>query len=88
MYTCEYMHVYQEFQSVSTRKSINICELELHGFIYERICDIIYIYISCEQMYVYKEVLTVSTPKGKDICEFAKHRFIYNRIYDITYVYL
>ena len=37
MYTCEYMQVYQEVLSVSTRKSINICELEPHGFIYEPI---------------------------------------------------
>ena len=74
---------------MSTPKSINICELEPHGFLYERICNMIYIYIySCEQMYVYKEVLTVSAPKGKDICEFAKHRFIYDRSYDIAYVYL
>ena len=43
--TCEYIRVYQEVLSVSTPKSINICELEPHGFLYERICNMIYIYI-------------------------------------------
>ena len=45
MYTCEYMHVYQEVLSVSTRKGINICELFQHGFIYKRICDMIFVYL-------------------------------------------
>ena len=50
MYTCEYMHVYQEVLSVSTRKGINICEFAKHGFIYERICNMICMYI---YIYVY-----------------------------------
>ena len=48
MYTCEYMHavsVYQEVLSVSTRKGISICELFQHGFIYKRICDMIFVYL-------------------------------------------
>ena len=45
MYICEYMHVYQEVLSLRTCKGISICELESHGFIYERICNMILIYI-------------------------------------------
>ena len=46
------MQVYQEVLSVSTRKSINICEREAHGFIYEPICDNIYVYMYI-YMYIY-----------------------------------
>ena len=49
------MQVNQEVLSVSTRKSINICELEPHGFIYEPICDKkIYTYM---YIYIYVDIV-------------------------------
>ena len=65
------MHVSQEVLSVSTRKSINICELEPHRFIYEPICDKRYIYIYmyvCIYIYIYKVVSNVCIHRGSN-CE-------------------
>ena len=71
-YTCEYMHVYQEVLSVSTRKGINICELFQHGFIYKRICDMIFVYLwvyasisrgsKCEHSQEHKHMWAWTTP--------------------------
>ena len=41
MYISEYMHVYKEVLSVSTRKGTNKCESAQHGLIYQRIHDMI-----------------------------------------------
>ena len=45
MYTCEYMHVYRENLSVSTRKGTDICQLAQHGVIYKSICNMKYVYL-------------------------------------------
>ena len=69
MYACEYMHVYKEVLSVSTRKGTDIGEFAQHGVIHESICNMKYVYLWVKfLMYVYKEVLSVSTRKGTDIC--------------------
>ena len=52
---------------MSTRKSINICELEPHGFIYEPICDKKYIHI-CIYIYVDIVVRNVCIHRGSN-CE-------------------
>ena len=45
MYTCEYMHVYREVLSVSTRKGTDICGFAQHGVIYKSICNMKYGYL-------------------------------------------
>ena len=44
MYISEYMHVYKEVLTVSTRKGTNICEFAQQGFIYKTIHDTKYVY--------------------------------------------
>ena len=45
MYACEYMHVYKEVLSVSTRKGTDIGEFAQHGVIHESICNMKYVYL-------------------------------------------
>ena len=45
MYACEYMDVYKEVLSVSTRKGTDICEFAQHGFTYKIIFDMMYVYL-------------------------------------------
>ena len=44
MYICDYIYVYKEVLTVSTRKGADICEFAQHGFTYKSICDMIYVY--------------------------------------------
>ena len=42
MYMCEYIYVYKEVLSVSTRKGTTICKFAQNWFIYKSIYDITY----------------------------------------------
>ena len=45
MYICEYIYVYKEVLTVSTRKGTNhICVFAQHAFIYKTIHDTMYVY--------------------------------------------
>ena len=44
MCTCEYMYVYKEVLSVSTRKVTHICRFAQHRFVYKWIYDMIYVH--------------------------------------------
>ena len=44
MYTCEYVDVYEEVLSVSTRRDAHICKFAQHRFIYNSIYDMIYVH--------------------------------------------
>ena len=39
------MYVYTEVLTVSAPKGTNVCEFAKHGFIYNRIYDITYVYL-------------------------------------------
>ena len=86
MYTSEYMHVYNEVLTVSTRKGTDICEFAQHGVIHKSICNMKFVYLwvylcrqrgsNCEQ-----------SQGHKHICVFAQRGFIYKTIHDTMYVY-
>jgi len=45
MYACEYMRVYKEVLSVSTRKGTDICEFAQQGVIYKSFCNMKYVHL-------------------------------------------
>ena len=45
MYTCEHMYVCKEVLSASSRKGTSICEFTQHGFTYEIVFYVMYVYL-------------------------------------------